>query len=63
VIGETRHNLLNTRLSVRQSDGHVETRTLTEPGGLERLLTEVMGLALPEPIEAIWTKTASQPPL
>lgn len=61
VVGTTRHNLLNTRLSVRQPNGHVETQWLTEPGDLARLLTEVMGLELPAAIEAIWTKAKSQP--
>jgi N-hydroxyarylamine O-acetyltransferase len=60
VVGETRINLLNTRLSTRQSDGHVEARSLADADELGKLLKDVMGLALPAPIEVIWAKASSR---
>lgn len=56
VIGETRVNLLNTTVTTWPKDRACETRVLTEPAELERLLMETYGLALPAPVEAIWEK-------
>jgi N-hydroxyarylamine O-acetyltransferase len=61
VVGETRVNLLNASLNVRHPDGAVEQRTLTDAQALAEVLTEVMGLHLPVPIEAIWNRLPSQP--
>ena len=61
IVGETRVNLLNTELSVRQPDGRVEQRALADAGELRQVLEDVMGLDLPAPIEPIWAKAARQP--
>jgi N-hydroxyarylamine O-acetyltransferase len=45
IVGQTRVNLLNANLSVRQPDGRVEHRRLAGPGELEKVLEEVMGPA------------------
>jgi N-hydroxyarylamine O-acetyltransferase len=60
VVGETRVNLLNSNLSVRHPDGHVEQRALAGAPELEKLLGEVMNLALPAPAEVIWEKMPKQ---
>jgi N-hydroxyarylamine O-acetyltransferase len=61
VVGETRVNLLNSSLSVRHPDGHVEPRALADARELGKLLEEVMNLALPTPAETIWAKVPKQP--
>jgi N-hydroxyarylamine O-acetyltransferase len=58
IVGETRVNLLNTTLSVRQPDGRVEHRALTGPAELGKVLEDVMDLALPAAAETIWAKAA-----
>jgi N-hydroxyarylamine O-acetyltransferase len=61
VVGETRVNLSNSNLSVRHPDGHVERRVLANADELEKLLEQVMNLALPAPAEVIWAKLPKQP--
>jgi N-hydroxyarylamine O-acetyltransferase len=61
VVGEARVNLLNASLSVRYPDGGVEHRTLTDALDLGEVLTGVMGLDLPVPVEAIWAKLPGEP--
>ena len=61
VVGDTRFNLLNTRLSVRHSDGRVEQQVLESANELRKLLEEVMNLALPAPAEVIWAKVPKEP--
>jgi N-hydroxyarylamine O-acetyltransferase len=58
IVGETRLNLLNTTLSVRQPDGRVEHRALTGPAELGKVREDVMDLALPAAAETIWAKAA-----
>jgi len=60
-VGETRVNLFNSNLSVRHPDGHAEPRALTDVHELGKLLEEVMNLAVPTPVEAIWAKMPKQP--
>jgi N-hydroxyarylamine O-acetyltransferase len=60
IVGETRVNLLNTGLAVRQPDGRVEQRTLANADELGQVLEDVMGLDLPAPVEAIWAKAVRQ---
>src|SRR3954454_25363396 len=60
VVGDTRVNLLNASLSVRHPDGTVEHRTLADARDLGEVLTEIMGLDLPVPVEAIGAKLPSQ---
>ncbi|MBV9375314.1 MAG: arylamine N-acetyltransferase [Alphaproteobacteria bacterium] len=59
IVGETRVNLLNANLSVRQPDGRVEHRVLTGAAELGRVFENVMTLALPAAAETIWAKVAS----
>lgn len=59
VIGDTRVNLLNRTVTTWPRDGASETRVLTGPADLERLLVETYGLLLPAPVEAIWEKIPS----
>src|SRR5690242_8010552 len=47
VMGETRVNLVNSNLSVRCPDGHIEKRTIADPPELEKMLENVTNLALP----------------
>ena len=61
VVGETRVNLLNLRVSVRSPDGSFEQRTLASADELEKLLEEVMELALPISPDAIREKASVQP--
>jgi N-hydroxyarylamine O-acetyltransferase len=61
VVGDTRVNLLNASLSVRHPDGTVEHRTLADTRDLGEVLTEIMGLDLPVPVEAIWAKLPTEP--
>jgi N-hydroxyarylamine O-acetyltransferase len=61
VVGETRVNLLNSNLSVRHPDGHVEKRAIADPPELGKLLEDVMDLALPVSAEVIWEKLPKQP--
>jgi N-hydroxyarylamine O-acetyltransferase len=56
VVGEARVNLLNASLSVRHPDGGVEHGTLADARDLGEVLTGVMGLNLPVPVETIWAK-------
>ena len=56
VVGDARVNLLNTSLSVRQPDGGVEHRTLAVGRDLGEVLSGVIGLDLPVPVETIWAK-------
>jgi N-hydroxyarylamine O-acetyltransferase len=59
VVGEARANLLNASLSIRHPDGGVEHRRLADARDLGDVLTDTMGLDLPVPVEAIWTKLPS----
>jgi N-hydroxyarylamine O-acetyltransferase len=61
VVGDARVNLLNASLSVRHPDGGVEHRTLADARDLGEVLTGVMGLDLPVPVETIWAKPLSEP--
>ena len=61
VVGDARVNLLNASLSVRHPDGGVEHRTLADARELGEVLTGVMGLDLPVPVEAIWAKLPTEP--
>jgi N-hydroxyarylamine O-acetyltransferase len=61
VVDEARVNLLDKNLSIRQSDGQVEQRTLTSATDLGSLLEETMGLALPSSPELIWAKLSEAP--
>jgi N-hydroxyarylamine O-acetyltransferase len=65
VIGETRANLRNNELAVRQPDGSVEHRTLEDARDLRRVLEDTMGLTLPAPAELIWSRLPKEraPPL
>jgi len=56
VVGNTRVNLRNSNLSIRQPDGRAEQRTLASAADLQRVLGDVMGLALPVSADAIWAK-------
>jgi N-hydroxyarylamine O-acetyltransferase len=62
VVGDTRVNLLNTNLSIRAADGQVEQRVLADADELDKLLNEVMNLALPVSAEMIWAKASKQLP-
>jgi N-hydroxyarylamine O-acetyltransferase len=61
VVGEARVNLLNASLSVRHPGEGVEHRTLADARDLGEVLTEVMGLDLPVPVETIWGKLPTEP--
>jgi N-hydroxyarylamine O-acetyltransferase len=61
VVGDARVNLLNASLSVRHPDGGVEHRTLADARDLGEVLTGVMGLDLPVPVETIWAKLLGEP--
>ena len=56
IVGETRVNLMNANLSVRQPDGRIEQRVLADARELARVLEDLMDLALPAPAEVIWAK-------
>lgn len=56
VVDDTRVNLRNAGLSIRQADGRAEQRVLMDADDLRRVLEDVMGLALPATAEAIWAK-------
>jgi N-hydroxyarylamine O-acetyltransferase len=56
IVGAQRVNLLNTTVTLWPKDGPGETRTLTGPTDLGRLLTETYGLALPATPAEIWEK-------
>jgi N-hydroxyarylamine O-acetyltransferase len=60
VVGDTRVNLLNTRLSVRLPDGQFEQRVLENANELAKLLNEVMNLELPVSSDLIWVKASEQ---
>jgi arylamine N-acetyltransferase len=59
-VGDTRVNLLNASVTVRGADGNAEQRTLSDPGKLNEVLTETMGLQLPVPVEEIWEKLPAE---
>jgi N-hydroxyarylamine O-acetyltransferase len=59
VVGDTRVNLLNTRLSVRLPDGQFEQRVLEDANELDKLLNDVMNLELPVSSDPIWAKASS----
>ena len=61
VVGDARVNLLNASLSVRHPDGGVEHRTLADAWDLGEVLSGVMGLDLPVPVETIWEKLPTEP--
>jgi N-hydroxyarylamine O-acetyltransferase len=56
IVGEQRVNLLNTTVTVWPKGGPSETRVLTGPDDLGRLLTETYGLSLPVDPAVIWEK-------
>lgn len=56
VVGDTRINLLNRTVTTWPKDGASETRVLTGPADLERLLVETYGLVLPADAKTIWEK-------
>ena len=58
VVGETRINLWNANLTVRQPDGRVEQRVLADAADLRQVLRDVMGLHLPVSAETIWARLA-----
>ena len=61
IVGETRVNLLNTNLSVRQPNDRVEHRVLAGAEELGRVLEDVMDLMLPAAAETIWAKAVRNP--
>ena len=61
IVGETRINLLNANLSVRQPSERVEHRVLAGAEELGQVLREVMDLALPAAAETIWAKVVRNP--
>ncbi|MGE0225377.1 MAG: arylamine N-acetyltransferase [Acetobacteraceae bacterium] len=58
IAGDTRANLLNANLSLRHRDGELEQRSLANADELAQVLSELMGIALPVPAAAIWSKVA-----
>jgi N-hydroxyarylamine O-acetyltransferase len=58
VVGDTRVNLRNANLSIRQPDGRAEHRVLASASDLRQVLEDVMELALPTTADAIWAKVA-----
>ncbi len=54
VVGDTRVNLRNTNVSVRQPDGGAEQKVLAGADDLRHVLEDVMGLDLPVPAETLW---------
>ena len=61
IVSETRVNLLNANLSVRQPSERVEHRVLAGAEELGQVLREVMDLALPAAAETIWAKVVRNP--
>jgi N-hydroxyarylamine O-acetyltransferase len=61
VVGQTRVNLRNADLSIRQADGKAEHRKLMGAQELATVLQEIMGLRLPVPAETIWRKLPADP--
>jgi len=61
IVGDTRVNLLNANFSLRQPNGRVEHRVLAGAAELERVLEDVMDLALPAAAETIWAKAVRSP--
>jgi N-hydroxyarylamine O-acetyltransferase len=59
VSGASRINLLNTSLSIRGPLG-IERHDLIGPGELGEVLENLIGIALPVPIEEIWTRLPAQ---
>jgi N-hydroxyarylamine O-acetyltransferase len=60
VNGNTRANMLNTILSVRNADGRTEQITLASAQQLSDVMGGTMGLALPVPAEMIWVRLQEQ---
>jgi N-hydroxyarylamine O-acetyltransferase len=58
--GNTRANMLNSVLSVRNVDGSTDQITLTSAQHLGDVMGSIMGLALPVPAEMLWTKLQKQ---
>ncbi len=58
VVGDTRINLRNANLTIRQPDGRVEQRVVADAADLRHVLEDVMGLHLPAPAETIWARVA-----
>ena len=56
LVDDKRLNLLNKTLSIREPDGRVQQRPLSDVRALGTLLDDVMGIAAPVPAEAIWAK-------
>lgn len=54
LVEDKRLNLLNKTLSIREPDGRVQQRPLSDARALGNLLGGVMGIAVPVPAEAIW---------
>ena len=61
IVGDRRVNLLNANLSIRQPNGRVEHRVLAGAEELDKVLGEVMDLALPAVAETIWAKAVRSP--
>jgi N-hydroxyarylamine O-acetyltransferase len=59
LVEDRRFNLLNKTLSIRGPDGRVQQRPLSDAHDLGTLLDDVMGIAAPVPVEAIWAKLAA----
>jgi N-hydroxyarylamine O-acetyltransferase len=60
-VGQTRVNLLNASLTIRNADGSLAQRTLANAQDLQRVLEGTMGLELPVAVNAIWARLPSQP--
>jgi N-hydroxyarylamine O-acetyltransferase len=56
VVGDTRFNLRNANLSIRQSNGRTEHRVLASADDLRHVLEDGMQIALPTTADAIWAK-------
>jgi N-hydroxyarylamine O-acetyltransferase len=61
VVDSTRVNLRNSSLAIRQPDGRAEQHVLAGATDLQRVLEDVMDLALPVGADAIWAKMVSSP--
>eukprot|EP00802_Teleaulax_amphioxeia_P015436 Tamp_15526.p1 GENE.Tamp_15526~~Tamp_15526.p1 ORF type:complete len:352 (+),score=75.89 Tamp_15526:313-1368(+) len=53
VIGEERHHILNDTHTIRQPDGTTQSTQIKTKGELEKVLTEVFGIALPTETEGL----------